>query len=404
MRPLWELLPQSAQEAWPAEAPDPVDSTEATRLPASLPDLEVVYQVVESFGGNIEVQAEFYFDVEAEPPAYDFRQVGKRLLASPPDVWAPDSDQPQGEYILETYLVPVASLELSKSYDIPANLPTDLSARLAFEDERLSVLAYLREVEADRLIKDLKAKGLDQADEAAIQALAAGSYSYEVLHRRPPELSENMAMEISALPPLIELIDSDELTLVWEGDMSEEERQALDMLPGDPQFKAGLRRLKAAATDSETVPVVRQVVPSGPEQSQLQPDPEQPQKGVGSIVRALSEAPLPSGVKLIFETGQDGREYERMSWIGVMTPEEDAVLQRWASFKAFADAVAELQNRLNQPVSIAVPPPRPLQSELPEVISDKLIIGTTSLKWSAALSSLEFTALSAALAVLRADF
>lgn len=69
----WDSLPTSAQEQWPAEKP-----VNGKMLYSSLPDPEVVYQIVEEFNGNSEVQHEIYFKRADETVVVDVRNLGKR--------------------------------------------------------------------------------------------------------------------------------------------------------------------------------------------------------------------------------------------------------------------------------------------------------------------------------------
>jgi len=111
LKRLWDCLPQAAQNAWPHEQPDPHDTA---RRPGAVPDPEVVYQIVEQFSGNIELQAEFSSDSQA----YQVRQIGKRYLASLDA--APNPAPPalaSDFFVLGSFLLPVAELALSKAYN-----------------------------------------------------------------------------------------------------------------------------------------------------------------------------------------------------------------------------------------------------------------------------------------------
>jgi hypothetical protein len=96
---LWDCLPVEAQERWPAEAPLPEDGER--RKPSSLPDPEVIYQIVEVVDGNIEVQGELFFDREAK--RYSRRQLGQRILVSETLTLAPPVE-PQADYVLHLNL------------------------------------------------------------------------------------------------------------------------------------------------------------------------------------------------------------------------------------------------------------------------------------------------------------
>lgn len=79
LRRLWDSLPPTVQQRWPDENPALPGEGPKGRRPGLLPDPEVVYQIIEYFQGNIEVQAEFY--VNQTLTGYEMRQLGKRQLA-----------------------------------------------------------------------------------------------------------------------------------------------------------------------------------------------------------------------------------------------------------------------------------------------------------------------------------
>ena len=62
----WDCLPESAQSHWPHEdANVSLKPANGAMKTSALPDLDVVYQIVETFSGNVEVQEEIFFDQEA---------------------------------------------------------------------------------------------------------------------------------------------------------------------------------------------------------------------------------------------------------------------------------------------------------------------------------------------------
>jgi hypothetical protein len=62
----WDCLPESAQLHWPDEdANVSLKPANGAMKTSALPDLDVVYQIVETFSGNVEVQEEIFFDQEA---------------------------------------------------------------------------------------------------------------------------------------------------------------------------------------------------------------------------------------------------------------------------------------------------------------------------------------------------
>lgn len=91
LRRLWDSLPPTVQLRWPDEHPALTGTQSAGRRPGLLPDPEVVYQIIEYFQGNIEVQAELY--VNQALTGYETRQLGKRQLAAVMELRTPDGGE-----------------------------------------------------------------------------------------------------------------------------------------------------------------------------------------------------------------------------------------------------------------------------------------------------------------------
>jgi|GEM_PF-4813604 len=73
----YDCLPDEAKLQWDSEEPQFMEDDVFTRTLSSLPDPEVVYQIIEIFNGNIEVQFEVFFDNDLEK--YTIRPLGKRI-------------------------------------------------------------------------------------------------------------------------------------------------------------------------------------------------------------------------------------------------------------------------------------------------------------------------------------
>lgn len=105
LKRLWDALDETAQRHWIAEEPLPKDSPLTARKYASLPDLEVVYQIVELFTGNIEVQTEYFFskildeDGNTTKTCYEGRQLAERFISNIETIIPPTS-QPQDDFYL----------------------------------------------------------------------------------------------------------------------------------------------------------------------------------------------------------------------------------------------------------------------------------------------------------------
>jgi hypothetical protein len=96
LRRLWESLPADVQSRWPDENPTLVTAESTGRRPGLLPDPEVVYQIIEYFQGNIEVQAEIFVDPSSTNNGrarYERRQLGQRQLAEVAALTTPDDGE-----------------------------------------------------------------------------------------------------------------------------------------------------------------------------------------------------------------------------------------------------------------------------------------------------------------------
>lgn len=96
LRRLWDSLPATVQKRWPDENPTQLVGQDVGRRPGLLPDPEVVYQIIEYFQGNIEVQAELYVDPASSNlvrAKYEKRQLGKRQLAEVVDLITSDGGE-----------------------------------------------------------------------------------------------------------------------------------------------------------------------------------------------------------------------------------------------------------------------------------------------------------------------
>ncbi|CAN0469557.1 unnamed protein product, partial [Laminaria digitata] len=93
LKRFWDSLPVHAQEQWPGEAPEVTAGTSHQRTLSSLPDPEVVYQIIEIFNGNLEIQFEVFFDNALEN--FAVRQLGERILGGIGDLRLPTISVPE---------------------------------------------------------------------------------------------------------------------------------------------------------------------------------------------------------------------------------------------------------------------------------------------------------------------
>lgn len=414
---LWDSLPDRAQRQWAWEAPDPKDSTNAApRKLSSLPDLDVVYQVIELFSGNIEVQAEFFFDSTSDsiskPPQYARRQLGQRILAEIVDLAPPAATTPHADYTLSATLQQVTEEMLQRSYE-RSLIPEPTRYKVAFKDRRITIAGILTRsdrnhillgsvsdsqqrqalqtllattVPTDASLGSIFPNPQDRAhflqDFQTLDSLYQGWFSQEVISR--PLALNALPAAGAELANLVDFPEPDNCTLVWLGSLSDAERVELEAIDADDRFQQSLQRLAEAAADAPDGAWTVEAAVLGLDQvPPLFQEPVRLPNGqsVPPIAFSISDAPT--------------RRYTGLTWTSVLLDSQVQALQRWAQLPEFIAAVTTLIDRLDQHTIVqSMPAPRPLQEELPDSIRTRLQIGETHLDWkSPAPSDVERTAL-----------
>jgi hypothetical protein len=339
LRQLWDSLPESARQRWASEAPDGV-----RRKPAWLPDLGVVYQLVELFQGNVEVQAELSFD-EAQG-RFAVRQIGSRFLATLGTLSAPVT--PAGLFSQALTVQQVTEEKLSRVYGPEREqLPEPTRSKVRFQGPLLSFVGVLTPEDLANLIAVL-----DPADKPVAQRVFDGWYTSEAFSVAPASIPSELAGVLESLPPR-------ETRLVWEGPMSLEERDALLALPGDPEFKSALVRLAQIAATASEGSVSVALSPLGPEH--VPPE-------------------LQARVALGLDTTT--QSYTTLSWSGNLSDSDTMALGNWPRIRALTEAVWALIDAADEAsYSQEVSPPRPIPEELPPALQGRLLLGDTTLGW-----------------------
>lgn len=210
---------------------------------ASLPDPETVYQIVESFSGNIEVQTELLYD--AENNRFIRRQLGENFVAGDPNLVAPDGDNPLGDFLLRFPLRQFTRAELSKTYAIPPGFP-----HLSFENNTLIVDGVFTAADRDMLLSQMQIANGEKFV-TLTQGPALGSLSPDVLAKlRYPELPEarNLPTNLQQHIEIDTIRDADNATLAmrWRGAMLPEQKSALQNYRTDlPVFQNAVTALLA---------------------------------------------------------------------------------------------------------------------------------------------------------------
>ncbi|MFM7427611.1 MAG: hypothetical protein ACKO7W_21870, partial [Elainella sp.] len=121
---LWDSLPATVRQQWPSEAPQTGwEESQHWRSPSALPDLEVVYQIIQILEGDLAVQVEALLDQpegqpENQPEQYKLRQLGKSFLGHFEAI-APPRAKVSADYLLRLSLVQVSLVALLHPYSFP---------------------------------------------------------------------------------------------------------------------------------------------------------------------------------------------------------------------------------------------------------------------------------------------
>lgn len=291
LKPLWDALPAHVQAQWAAEDPatDPATSRGASRKPASLPDPEVIYQVVELYSGNLEVQVEYFFDPSAGQ--YVLRQLGDRFLGELRQLLPPPAAQPQADFKLETGLHQIHELQLQREiyFESP---PMDLATTEAKVLRRQAPSLFLvggvdRQDRVNLLINSVPGLFKSPLPRAGTGLTAQENSLDEWYSTRvfadppvsPPDLGAAVPLPeggTAVLPDLVDYPEVPKLTTIprqlrskltirpdlitWQGTILEEEKAALKLyssrLPDyqEPAKAAISSALKALAEKTVTTP------------------------------------------------------------------------------------------------------------------------------------------------------
>ncbi|MEZ5300937.1 MAG: hypothetical protein R3F11_09835 [Verrucomicrobiales bacterium] len=221
LRRLWDALPPAAQERWPDEAPDSI-SREGGVKPGALPDLEVVYQLVAVEDGNIEVQAEIFFDFSLN--TYAVRQPGKRFVV-------------QGAVTVERTNDPLVTHQLRFAVSEFTTIPFPFKT-----PDRAGPATFDREARTMTLDGALTRPDLALLERAR-EGETGPSEQLRALFR-----SWTNVQDIAPLAslPKESLADVARYELAWSGgSLTPEAEAALSALEGDAEFRAAAAKLIA---------------------------------------------------------------------------------------------------------------------------------------------------------------
>jgi hypothetical protein len=355
---LWDSLPPSAQQQWLAEAPDPVDSSEPRRKFGSLPDPEVIYQIVETYSGNVEVQAEISYDSTTN--TFTRRQLGRRFLVDVSGVAAPPSSRPQSDFLLTAAVQPVIEEQLTRTYD-KSRIAAPTRHKIDFQGTRFSLAGVLTLQDRNNLLTAMDAAG---------QPLLAARDRDTVQRLYEEGFSEVRVSSMIALPaPLadhINVIAAKDYLLSWRGPITPDQAAALQALPGDDDFRAGAAGLAALAA-TPGAGVVEVAIGAGLDQ-----------------VSALLES------SLALLTDVSTHSYTALVWTGSLYPEHQQALLNWVRIEAVNAAIAHLIALLDSAIAVQPLPDDaslPSLNSIPESLRTQLTISPGQVKWSGRLQS-----------------
>jgi hypothetical protein len=313
----WDCLPETAQAQWAAEKPSMEDGMQ--RKPASLPDPEVVYQILEISSGDIEVQVEVYFDQNGKK--YSVRQLGRRFIAATLGLTPPEA--PQADYVIDTTLREIGEVTLQRNYDESA-IPAPTRHKIAFDPEnrKLTVLGVMSKQDFLSLVlnpvEELKVliaefdllEGYPGTDLAKQGAFLDEWYASRLVTEDAPELPDEIADKVDYRP----IYANQLIALTGPLTTSDPKKSVLSDLASrcDSNLKAALQRLASMTLVSDQRIVV--------------------------AVPGLKEAEIPGAIKSKVALAS---ERSQVTWTGPMTIAQKAALATLIGSEA-ADRLADL--------------------------------------------------------------
>jgi len=339
LRRLWDSLPTDVQQRWPNENPA-VMLEDQRRYPGILPDPEVVYQIIEYFQGNIEVQVELFLhvppteeanDLSNVPVRYERRTLGKRQLVEPQFITPQKAEDGESYYLM-----------------VP-----------------------LKQVDNEGLI----------------------NWDHEVA------LSTLEQPDLTAIPNTT-LAPAPHCQLAWPGPMTADEARLLlpdeagnPAIPGDQQFQLALAQLVTAATAISTTgpkasyTITTAIAPLGPEQPRTA-------LPTGWSYQAFTLTGLPNGAVIqLLEAATDGdaptppqTQITLLRWTGLLFADGRDQLRTdllsWASITELSTAVQDLLAALASRTVIVPYSGDMSTADLPEPLRPELEITAGQLRFN----------------------
>jgi hypothetical protein len=345
----WDSLPESAQAQWPSEEPKIIVTQHS---PSALPDPDVVYQLIQIFGGNIEVQAEILLAPDKannNQERYQIRQIGKsffpQIIAITPPSLSNSETSNAGKspllesnplfYTLNLALRQVSEVSLQRFYDLAylQKQNPDIRKKLHFNPDTkiLSVIdvfsredlkaLWLQSVEELRLLITSPTKALEESDSCRIvaQKLTRLPDGFDYL-----DINDAIGKGYTLLSLIGKLSDTDKQNLrALAIDCDEYLRDALLTLMGDQW-----------PTDSENNPA------SSPDWGHI----ARSSNILDQPLRVVAVKPFEAFPSVVSsQLSLDEQTKTQISWQGAMTSEQAAALRARLFDRPITQLIGELQ-------------------------------------------------------------
>jgi hypothetical protein len=351
LRRFWDSLPDEAQAEWTDDEPAPPDSAEKRRKFSSLPDPEVVYQIVELIDGNIEVQIEFFYDVT--PKKYAGRQLGKHFTLDAGSLRLLAPGQPQGDFIL-TATVAQALIPSATSREFisrPVDEPNQFLGRIRYEETTDCGLVWNGAISAAEKTALLNLRG-DTLFTDAVAKLIADAKTGTLTTKTAPAGPDQVPASIAHTNKLTFKLNAanDAFTaLIWTGTLEPDEEQVLRTWAKIPEFAAAVETLIAQMTG-----LVIAV----------------------SAATALPPPPVSTDLALHLQFASDGHDTQ-VTWRGRANDGLLSELRAITTPLELQTAVQTIITRLEDAKTTVLLdlPRRPEMGELDGALKDKLLIG-----------------------------
>ncbi|KAA3660745.1 MAG: hypothetical protein DWQ04_18560 [Chloroflexi bacterium] len=337
LRQLWDSLPSDAKARWADEAPH--QAPDGAIYPSAVPDLEVVYQIVDLSYGNIEVQAELYFDFDEKEKLFKVRQLGKGLIVESKMTYSPLTlAQPEEHILLNLFTHRRLELPLSKAYTLNNLSNLHIYIEDNGDEHLLIVQGVLTKSDLNTLLPQVNA-----TDKNAINAF------YTIWNRSQP-ISMPLHPVPEGLADKVRFTKPERATLLWYDVMTESQRSQLLALPGDQAFREAITSLveQGDSGGRRSVQVVR-----GPEQPPLVLPPgwqfDDSQRP--NVIEWHHPETTPELGSAKLQLFSNGPQYTHLQWHGLILERDfdtfSESLRQWGQVDELAPAIESLLSFLS---------------------------------------------------------